>query len=213
MLINSIITHFSSEKQTIVYDQIDIHINIVAFFIAFYLSLMSTIGFTNYLYSIFLVLVPYLLIDSLFLPFAKTDVFFHHIIVIILLILGLNKSYEFHQQITKVLLLCEASSIFLSPCYILKKLKKRNEEKYKQISTIMDYIFITSFFYVRIVNLTYEIVFHQQKIDFLLHACYDYHWAYLFSMQLSLYSFLLLNYYWAYRIVNTLFIKLNKKQK
>lgn len=201
------INYFLPKQYKLRYSQIDVNINIAAFFIALWATFVSISGIRNYSF-ISSTLSFYLFVDMFFVPFHKIDVLFHHLNVIFLLYQGIESSQRFHNQITILLTRTEASSILLAPCYILNKYRKY----YPSTSSLMNIAFAISFVYFRILNLTYGLVFDMETFYVLKEKFTSTKSLGFWRGTTSLATFLGLQYYWLYQIIRVLLLK-NKKKK
>lgn len=201
------INYFLPKQYKLRYSEIDVNINIAAFFIALWATFVSISGIRNYSF-ISSTLSFYLFVDMFFVPFHKIDVLFHHLNVIFLLYQGIGSSQRFHNQITILLTRTEASSILLAPCYILNKYRK----DYPSTSSLMNKAFAISFVYFRILNLTYGLLFDMETFYVLKEKFTSTKSLGFWTGTISLVTFLGLQYYWLYQIIRVLLLK-NKKKK
>ena len=201
------INYFLPKQYKLRYSDIDVNINIAAFFIALWATFVSISGIRNYSF-ISSTLSFYLFVDMFFVPFHKIDVLFHHLNVIFLLYQGIGSSQRFHNQITILLTRTEASSILLAPCYILNKYRK----DYPSTSSLMNKAFAISFVYFRILNLTYGLLFDMETFYVLKEKFTSTKSLGFWTGTISLSTFLGLQYYWLYQIIRVLLLK-NKKKK
>ena len=201
------INYFLPKQYKLRYSEIDVNINIAAFFIALWATFVSISGIRNYSF-ISSTLSFYLFVDMFFVPFHKIDVLFHHLNVIFLLYQGIGSSQRFHNQITILLTRTEASSILLAPCYILNKYRK----DYPSTSSLMNKAFAISFVYFRILNLTYGLLFDMETFYVLKEKFTSTKSLGFWTGTISLSTFLGLQYYWLYQIIRVLLLK-NKKKK
>ena len=201
------INYFLPKQYKLRYSEIDVNVNIAAFFIALWATFVSISGIRNYSF-ISSTLSFYLFVDMFFVPFHKIDVLFHHLNVIFLLYQGIGSSQRFHNQITILLTRTEASSILLAPCYILNKYRK----DYPSTSSLMNKAFAISFVYFRILNLTYGLLFDMETFYVLKEKFTSTKSLGFWTGTISLYTFLGLQYYWLYQIIRVLLLK-NKKKK
>lgn len=201
------INYFLPKQYKLRYSEIDVNVNIAAFFIALWATFVSISGIRNYSF-ISSTLSFYLFVDMFFVPFHKIDVLFHHLNVIFLLYQGIGSSQRFHNQITILLTRTEASSILLAPCYILNKYRK----DYPSTSSLMNKAFAISFVYFRILNLTYGLLFDMETFYVLKEKFTSTKSLGFWTGTISLSTFLGLQYYWLYQIMRVLLLK-NKKKK
>ena len=201
------INYFLPKQYKLRYSEIDVNVNIAAFFIALWATFVSISGIRNYSF-ISSTLSFYLFVDMFFVPFHKIDVLFHHLNVIFLLYQGIGSSQRFHNQITILLTRTEASSILLAPCYILNKYRK----DYPSTSSLMNKAFAISFVYFRILNLTYGLLFDMETFYVLKEKFTSTKSLGFWTGTISLATFLGLQYYWLYQIIRVLLLK-NKKKK
>lgn len=201
------INYFLPKQYKLRYSEIDVNVNIAAFFIALWATFVSISGIRNYSF-ISSTLSFYLFVDMFFVPFHKIDVLFHHLNVIFLLYQGIGSSQRFHNQITILLTRTEASSILLAPCYILNKYRK----DYPSTSSLMNKAFAISFVYFRILNLTYGLLFDMETFYVLKEKFTSTKSLGFWTGTISLSTFLGLQYYWLYQIIRVLLLK-NKKKK
>jgi len=202
------INYFLPKHYRLRYSEIDVKINIAAFFIALWATFVSISGIRNYSF-ISSTLSFYLLVDMFFVPFHKIDVFFHHLNVIFLLYQGIGSSQRFHNQITILLTRTEASSILLAPCYILNKYRK----DFPSTSSLMNIAFAISFVYFRILNLTYGLLFDIETFYVLKEKFTSTKSLGFWTGTTSLATFLGLQYYWLYQIIRVLLLKNKKRNK
>lgn len=202
------INYFLPKHYRLRYSEIDVKINIAAFFIALWATFVSISGIRNYSF-ISSTLSFYLLVDMFFVPFHKIDVFFHHFNVIFLLYQGIGSSQRFHNQITILLTRTEASSILLAPCYILNKYRK----DFPSTSSLMNIAFAISFVYFRILNLTYGLLFDIETFYVLKEKFTSTKSLGFWTGTTSLATFLGLQYYWLYQIIRVLLLKNKKRNK
>ena len=200
------INYFLPKQYKLRYNEIDVNVNIAAFFIALWATFVSISGIRNYSF-ISSTLSFYLFVDMFFVPFHKIDVLFHHLNVIFLLYQGIGSSQRFHNQITILLTRTESSSILLAPCYILNKYRK----DYPSTSSLMNKAFAISFVYFRILNLTYGLLFDMETFYVLKEKFTSTKSLGFWTGTISLSTFLGLQYYWLYQIIRVL-LK-NKKKK
>lgn len=201
------INYFLPKQYKLRYSEIDVNVNIAAFFIALWATFVSISGIRNYSF-ISSTLSFYLFVDMFFVPFHKIDVLFHHLNVIFLLYQGIGSSQRFHNQITILLTRTESSSILLAPCYILNKYRK----DYPSTSSLMNKAFAISFVYFRILNLTYGLLFDMETFYVLKEKFTSTKSLGFWTGTISLSTFLGLQYYWLYQIIRLLLLK-NKKKK
>jgi len=200
------INYLLPKKYQLKYSEIDVILNIAVFFIGLWATFVSMNGISNYSY-VSSTLSFYLFVDMFFLPFHKLDMIFHHLIVIFLLYQGIGSTQRFHNQITTLLMMTEASSIVLGPGYIIRKYRR----DYPSLSSLMNIAFAISFVYFRILNLTYGLVFDMETFYVLKEKKKSLTSLGYYSGISSLAMFLGLQYYWLYQIIQVLLLK-NKKQ-
>jgi hypothetical protein len=201
------INYLLPKKYQLKYSEIDVILNIAVFFIGLWATFVSINGISNYSY-VSSTLSFYLFVDMFFLPFHKLDMIFHHLIVIFLLYQGIGSTQRFHNQITTLLMMTEASSIVLGPGYIIRKYRR----DYPSLSSLMNIAFAISFVYFRILNLTYGLVFDMESFYVLKEKFTSTKSLGFWTGTTSLASLLGLQYYWLYQIIRVLLLK-NKKKK
>ncbi len=177
---------------------------IVTLLISIFCSYISFYGspFENHHYvDIFLLI--YFFFDILLI--SKVDMIIHHILTIHLLWIDINTNKMFFEKITKIILVCEISTIFLS-IYNLKHMFPF----IKKIELFLKIFFFMTYTYYRIYLLTKLFIFND---EFEMIAT-----SYLQSSQKRfgqyiLYSLLNLYYYWYGVIIKMIFISKLKLKK
>ena len=202
------INYLLPKKYQLKYSEIDVILNIAVFFIGLWATFVSMNGISNYFY-VSSTLSFYLFVDMFFLPFHKLDMIFHHLIVIFLLYQGIGSTQRFHNQITTLLMMTEASSIVLGPGYIIRKYRR----DYPSLSSLMNIAFAISFVYFRILNLTYGLVFDMETFYVLKEKFTSTKSLGFWTGTTTLALFLGLQYYWLYQIIQVLLLKNKKTNK
>lgn len=134
---------------------------------------------------------------------SKIDMLLHHVLTIVLLIFDINTNPIFFHEITRTILLCEVSTIFLC-IYNLKPLCPR----IKQIELYLKVLFFLSYSYYRIYTLTKLFLFTEkfEKIGKLYVSP-----GYIQIGSYTCHSLLNLYYYW-YAILLKKIVFCNLKQ-
>ncbi len=131
---------------------------------------------------------------------TKLDIFLHHLCVINLIYYKLY--YEKNNNsdlITISLIKTELSTIFLVFHFYFIKIKKNNI--IEKINMINDYLFVSSFFILRVYLYFTNIIMN--KYTYVnLYSDYNYSLINHMPLYLSIYGLYILNLYWFYLIIN-----------
>jgi hypothetical protein len=134
---------------------------------------------------------------------SKPDIFIHHMITISMVMFSLVHPFssESLQYKYAVIISSELSSIFLVINYYI--------EHHTVLSAFNSGVFISSFFYTRLVLFSREMLFDETFVAYTLSSRNpDLIWY-----SLNIYSFLCINVYWGSILVNTVYKKLRRMVK
>lgn len=190
-----------SERQLDYKNDVEVYQNLIAFFIASWASIQSIYKIPCYL-LFFKVFIVYLSLDSLFIPFKKKDIFFHHILIGILLLYGINIDDVFHKEVTTLIARTEISSIFLALTLLLSNFKKL------RLSKLCQFCFIITFFKFRIQDLAI-VLFKECRF---IQISKEYLGNYYYSFSFFVFCFFMLNCFWGIKIIRYIKKKNFKKK-
>lgn len=205
MLINKLLSPFNKNlEKTEFLEKVNLYSLGFISLLCFYFIEMNKEFMFEKLFPYFLL---YIIMDTLFIPYQRVDMFLHHYVTIHLLILiaVLNKE-ELHQIATIPLLKTEYSSFFLALSQILRKEKQQKS----MIFNVTNCFLYITFFKYRIIELSmcfFDILYSNDVYEIVNSNT-------LYLIGISLISILLaLNYFWFYKLSTILFNYYLKKKK